>query len=75
MVALNHTGRRIGEDHPRAKLSNAQVDELLELHDEQGWGYRRLAKKFGISRGHARDIINGRRRGQFPDHYKSIKAL
>lgn len=41
---LAETGRRIGEDHPRAKLSNLQADLLLTLLDarEQCIGVARI---------------------------------
>ena len=32
-VRVNEHGRRIGEDHHRAKLSDADVDLILELRD------------------------------------------
>lgn len=50
-----------GERHHRAKLTNDEVETLRRLHAD-GWGYRRLARKFEVSRAHVRDIILGRRR-------------
>lgn len=63
LVAVNERGRRIGEDHPRAVLTNHEVDMIFELH-EIGWGYKRLAVKFEVSKRAIRDILTGRRRGQ-----------
>ena len=67
--AVNERGRRIGEDHPGAKLTDHEVELLLALH-EQGWGYRRLARKFGIDRGHARRLCLYLQRGQGPVKFK-----
>lgn len=71
-VAVNESGRRIGEDQTGAKLTNHDVDLFWELRGE-GWGYGKLAAKFEISKGHARDIIKGRRRGQVPAAWKTIR--
>lgn len=46
MVALNEHGRRIGETHHRAKLSDALVNHLRDLHEHQGLGWRKLAALF-----------------------------
>ena len=48
VVAVNERGQRIGQDHPHAQLTDAEVNILLGKED--GWGYRRLARKFEISR-------------------------
>lgn len=68
LVWFNEIGRRIGEGHQRAKLSDADVDQILALHDA-GLGYARIAKKFdhlpgGIAKSTVADICSGRIRGQ-----------
>lgn len=67
-VRVNEHGRRIGEDHHRAKLSDADVDLILELRDE-GLSYAAIAHKMdhvpsGIAKSTVRDICAGRIRGQ-----------
>ena len=78
-VAINAKGRRVGETHQRAKLTDADVEMILALHDE-GIGYRQIAKKFdetitdpatgqelpGYRPGWStvRDVVKGRTRGQ-----------
>lgn len=59
----NHTGHRVGQDHHRAKLTDEQVRQLRQDHDNDLGGYRTLAKKYGTSRSTARDIVNGWTRG------------
>jgi Mor family transcriptional regulator len=70
-VAVNESGRRIGEDQTGAKLTNHDVDQLWQLH-EQGLGYKRLARVFEISRSHVRNIVKGKRRGQTIARWKVV---
>jgi hypothetical protein len=47
---MGHEQWRVGgEEHPQAKLTEADVQHIREMHAE-GWGYRRLAKKFEVSK-------------------------
>ena len=71
VVAVNERGLRIGEDHRLAKLTNDEVDRLLELRDE-GWSYRQLANAFEISKSCARNICKGYRRCQCAAKYKTV---
>jgi hypothetical protein len=78
-VALNETGtQRIGEDHPRAKLSDAQVEAMRDDYEAhppghpQHVGYRALAKKYGCSKRTARDICNYTKRNQWAARWKRI---
>lgn len=66
LVGLSDDGRRVGETHHRAKLTDADVEQIVALH-ELGLGYRRIAAKLddivgGISRSTVRDVIKLRRR-------------
>ena len=65
LVALNENGRKIGESHPRSKLTDAEVALLLDLRDE-GYSYAWLANKFDVSKSCARWICTGRNRNQRP---------
>lgn len=60
-IRRNHLGYRVGEHHHRAKLSDAQVADMRRLND-QGWGYRRLSRRFGCGESTARDICTYRTR-------------
>lgn len=71
--AVNEKGRRIGQDHHRATLTDADVELLLLLRAE-GWGYGRLAKKFDVSKRHVRDICNGRKRNQIPAAWRVVPS-
>lgn len=63
---VNDLGKLIGESHPRAVLTDAEVERLLALRAE-GRSVSWLARKFEISRGHAWRICRGRQRCQVPD--------
>jgi hypothetical protein len=62
-IALNEDGRRIGESHPRAKLLDHEVDQVLALL-EAGLSYAQVAEKFDVSKSCIAHIATGRRRGQ-----------
>jgi hypothetical protein len=79
LVALNETGtQRIGEDHPRAKLTKAQVEQIrdeYEAHQSghpQHVGYRLLATKWGVSQRTIRDICSYKTRNQWAARWKRL---
>lgn len=71
VVAVNERGNRMGETHHRAKLTDEQVETMRELH-QQGWGFKRLARAFNVSRETARDIVLYRRRAQLAVGWKVV---
>lgn len=70
-IAVNAKGRRVGDSHHNARLTDAEVDQLLTLHDE-GWGYRKLAAMFEVSKSLVRNICKGRARCQVPTHWRKV---
>lgn len=71
-VAVNEKGKRIGEDHPRAKLTNHEVELIRQLHAEGWGGYKRLGGKFGVSWAMVRDVVKGRRRCQVAMGWRTV---
>lgn len=63
-VAVSEAGRVIGEDHPRSKLSNADVEEIRDLLEHGALGTRRIAMDYGVSRALVRAIGDYSRRRQ-----------
>ena len=66
-VRINEEGRRIGEGHHMARLSDADVEQLIADRGPDGaprMSYSELAMKYGVSKSSVRDILIGRRRGQ-----------
>ena len=47
-IAVDENGLRIGETHPNAKLTDAQVDEMRDLRELKGWTYDQLAEHFSV---------------------------
>ena len=65
LVALNEHGRVIGQNHPRAKLLDSEVDQVLDLL-EAGLSYSKAADKMDVSKSCVAHIATGRRRCQTP---------
>lgn len=64
-----------GENNPRAKLSDAEVEQMREMYAEGLWSYTTLADKFGISKSGVADVITGRRRGPNEKHPSFVDDL
>ena len=47
-IAVDENGLRIGETHPNAKLTDAQVDDMREKRESLGWTYDQLAEHFDV---------------------------
>ena len=62
-VTLNEDGRRIGESHPRAKLSDNDVDDIRDMFD-QGVSIKQLAARFGYHERYVRKICQFEARNQ-----------
>lgn len=63
-IGVSDINRVAGESHPHAKLTDAQVDEMRDLHEDeqQPMSYRQLAKRFGVPLPTVRSICSYRRR-------------
>ena len=75
LVGVNEQGIRVGEDHQRATLTDADVELMRQLREEdsQHWTYDALAEKFDVSRRHARDIVNYRKRVAAPVAWRAVE--
>ena len=71
LVLVNDRGRRVGESHPRAKLSNREVRLMLELRG-QGLSFDRLARVFECAKSTAADICHGRNRSQVATQVRRV---
>lgn len=63
LVRVNDAGRRVGEEHPRARLTDRDVELVLAMRDE-GLSHRQLADKFEISRAQVGRILRSETRNQ-----------
>ena len=73
LVAIGESGCRVGADHPRATLTESEVDLIRELA-EGGMKQRLIAEKFEISRGTVSDIVRYRRRATFVAGFRRVKV-
>jgi hypothetical protein len=76
LVFVNENGKRIGQDHHRAKLTDSDIELVFYLR-EAGLSYRQIANKFddipgGIGKSTIRDILTGRKRAQVPAAVKRV---
>ena len=59
--AVNESGHVVGETHPRAILSDHEVDLMLQLRDE-GYSLSWLAAKFEVSKACTQHVCSGKTR-------------
>lgn len=72
-VPVNEAGLRIGEEHPNAKLTDAEVERIRDLHEFDGMTYKALAEKFEVSKWCIGRICRYERRAQRPTNWKTIE--
>jgi len=79
LVGVSETGRRVGEDHPRATLTDSEVELIRQLaegdQDNPPMSHREIAKKFEISRGTVGDIVSFRRRAAYPVGWRRVRVV
>ncbi len=70
---VSERGIPLGEAHHLAKLTDVQVEEIRALYEMPGkvWGYRKLAKRFGVSKTCIKNIVTFAKRSSTPAAYKS----
>lgn len=64
---------RIGESHPRAKISNADVERMRFFFEAGGWSIPQLCRVFNLPRWTVRDIVEYRSRAQTPAAWREPK--
>lgn len=74
ILAFNEQGNRIGETHHNARISDATVDRIRELHEDLGLGYLAIAAEVKLSRNTVRKICTYERRAQTPWRWKRVKV-
>lgn len=67
-VKVNEAGRRVGDTHHRAKLSEDDLRDIFELRDA-GFSLQQIADKMdhipgGIGKSTVKDVLDGRTRSQ-----------
>lgn len=72
-VAITDQGYRIGQDHHRAKYTDHEIEEILNLVDS-GLSCYAVAKLLGIPRSTVRDWVSGRLRAHVPVRWRRIDS-
>ncbi len=71
MVRVNERGLRIGESHPRSKLTDKEVEQLIADRGPRCaplMSLSALARRYGMSKSGVKGILDGRARGQIGMH-------
>lgn len=72
-VGVNAEGRRVGESHPNAKLSDLQVETIRQLREDYRVPYRLICDLAGIPKSTVEDVCLYTTRGQMPVKLKPIR--
>jgi hypothetical protein len=73
LVAVNEFGRRIGETHHNAIISDCVVDQIRERHEDHRRGYLAISQEFDIALTTVRKICTYERRAQTPERWKTLR--
>jgi ribosome-binding protein aMBF1 (putative translation factor) len=73
LVPINELGLRIGEGHHNVKLTDAEVERIRSLHEDDGMSYDTLAEKYEVSKWCIGRICRYERRAQTPAGWKTIE--
>lgn len=74
-VATNDRGMRIGQYHPNAKLTDQEVEQIRDLHEFAGWGYRKIAQAYGVEKACVAKICRYEQRVETFNNWKRIEVL
>lgn len=72
LIAVNEQGKRIGESHHHAKLTNEEVERIRDLHEYHSLTYTQLASMYCVSKSMIAGICQYRRRAQTPFGWKKL---
>lgn len=70
ILAFNDQGRRIGETHHNARIPDATVDLIRELHEDHGYRFLDIADGLELSFSTVAKICNYARRADTPSRWK-----
>jgi len=70
LVAYDDNGRRIGQTHHNATITDETVTLIRVLHEDRGWGYRRIAKHLSLRWQTVAKIARYQRRSAVPSSWR-----
>ncbi len=74
-VAINDRGYRIGEHHHGARLSDAEVEQVRDLHEFAGWSYRDIARAYNASKSCIAEICRYEKRNQCVFNWQQVRVI
>ncbi len=72
MVQIGEYGRRVGESHGRAKLSDHEIDLVRQLR-EDGMPAAEIAEKFEVGKRYVYKVVNFERRASIVAEYRRVR--
>ena len=74
LIGYNERGRRIGQFHERAKLTDADVETIRALReaDPAFWSFSKLALKFDVTKRHIKRLCDYEDRAEAPARYRAV---
>jgi len=73
LVSVNERGQRVGESHPRSRLTDVEIDTMFAMH-KRGCTIAEIARWFGRSKSHVWGILRHRKRNQLAVVWKRSHA-
>lgn len=73
LVAVNEQGQRVGESHPRARLTDAEIDLMFAMRKHKV-PVAEIARWFGRNRSYVWRVLNYRKRNQLAVVWKRCLA-
>jgi hypothetical protein len=70
LVAYDDNGRRVGQTHHNATITDETVTLIRVLHEDRGWGYRRIAKHLSLRWQTVAKIARYQRRSAVPSSWR-----
>ncbi len=71
LVHIGEYGKRVGETHGRAKLSDHEIDLVRQLKEE-GMPAAEIAEKFEVSKRYVYKLANFERRASIVAEYRRV---
>ncbi len=72
-VQIGEYGKRIGETHGRAKLSDHEIDLVRQLKEE-GMPAPEIAEKFEVSKRYVYKLVNFERRASVVAEFRRVRG-
>jgi predicted transcriptional regulator len=70
-IGVTAQGRRVGQYHQNAVLTDREVEQMREMHEREGWTAKALAEKFDVSRSSAEKILRYERRAAVIERWRT----